>query len=161
MAVETYGVTATELAAYFPTVGFAATAPLPPARVTVLVDQVSAVLNGILIHASGSTSIITTIAADTSAEAYKNMQRLVCSQCAPAVYAGAHSAHGSAEHRSLVDMAREELRAFRSNPRSIGITSAGIIPEVRTSTDGHDIDPATAAAARTYDDVGTGGSFTW
>lgn len=146
MALQTFGVTATTVAADLPQVNIASNAPLTSDRLTVLTNQCGAEVCGLVdaYYGAGTADSIGNDAGATYPVPYANCARILLVLLRPRVYRAAHHLLDPA----IIEDAEAEAEALRKrlakNPvAEIGLVSPGSdVPGlgVRTSTSGLSID---------------------
>lgn len=160
MALQTFGVTATTVAADLPQVNVASNAPITSARLTTLINQSGAEVCGLVdaYYGAGTSDSIGGDAGATYPVPYANCTRILLVLLRPRVYRAAHHTLDPA----IIEDAEAEAEALRKrlakNPvAEIGLVSPGSDSPglgVRTSTSGLGID----ISAETRD---TNGRLRW
>ena len=149
MAVQTYGVDSTLVQSHLPQLAIGDDSPLTSTRMTELIEGAAARVNGI-VRAVGFNP--TTLAADTSTDAYRNCQRLVVVVAAPDLLLASHHVAAMDEVERLTDLANIELDRFRRDPVAVlGYTGDDSrTPNTTTSTSYRRLDTSTATARKRY-----------
>lgn len=146
MALQTFGVTATTVAADLPQVNVASNAPLTSDRLTVLINQCGAEVCGLVdaYYGAGTADSIGNDSGATYPVPYSNCARILLVLLRPRVYRAAHHVLDPA----IIEDAEAEAEALRKrlakNPQAeIGLvlaSSEGPALGVRTSTSGLGVD---------------------
>lgn len=153
MAVSTFGVTSTSLAARLPQIDVDSDAPITPARASAQIESCSAEVCAV-IEATWGAGTAAAINADTSSVAYAAAARCVVALCLPDYYLAAH--HGN--DPATLDALRAAADDLRTRLRRDPAATIGYVPapassvSLQTSTQGLDLgstDTPTAAPMRT------------
>jgi len=127
MAVQTYSIDSTYVAAFYPQLDVSATAAITSVRLTTLIESASSRVNGILLAHGLDPD---TIAADTGTEAYSATRGLIIECLAPLFDKALEVDPTDSEALCL-----ERIQAFEALPQILGAGADGIGPRTSSSVE--------------------------